>query len=64
MSNKIDKPKMSPQQLIDKMRDEKGITFNYINEEDAKTFLSETNNYLRTAAYRKAYDHYSLGKNS
>lgn len=55
---------MSPQQLIDKMRDEKGITFNYINEEDAKTFLSETNNYLRTAAYRKAYDHYSLGKNN
>ncbi len=27
---------MSPQQLIDKMRDEKGITFKYVSEEDAK----------------------------
>ena len=64
MSNKIDKPKMPPQQLINKMRDEKGITFKYVSEEDAADFLAETNNYIRTASYRKAYDKYTLGKNA
>jgi len=29
--NEQDKPKLSPQELVKKMRDEKGITFKYIN---------------------------------
>ena len=64
MSNKTNKPKLSPHQLIDKMRDEKGITFKHISEEDAETFLAERNNYIRTASYRKAYEKYTMGQNA
>ena len=39
MSNKIDKPKLSPQKLVGKMRDDKGITFKYIDENEAADFL-------------------------
>ena len=46
---------MTPDRLIEKMRDEKGITFKYTTEEKAKTYLSNVNNYLRTAAYRQNY---------
>lgn len=52
----MDKPKLTPRELIDKMKNEKGITFIYINEDDAETFLKEKNNYYRLAAYRKNYD--------
>ena len=63
MSNRIEKPKMTSRQLVIKMRDEKGITFNHISENEAMQFLTDTNNYIRTAAYRKAYDKYTYGKN-
>ncbi|WP_270205108.1 hypothetical protein [Coprococcus sp. AM100_B19A] len=63
MSNKIDKPMMTSEQLIAKMRDEKGITFKYTSEEKAKTYLMDINNYLRTAAYRQNYQKHTCGKN-
>ncbi len=62
MSNKIDKPKLSPQKLVEKMLNDKGITFKYIDENDAADFFSDHNNYLRTACYRIVYPKYQAGK--
>ncbi len=39
----MNKPKLTPRQLIAKMKTEKGITFNYISEENAIKFLKEKN---------------------
>lgn len=63
MSNKIDKPKLTPKKLVEKMRDEKGIVFNYISEDEAEEFLESHNNYLRTACYRVVYPKYQAGSN-
>ncbi len=57
----MNKPKLTPRQLVAKMKTEKGITFNYISEENAIKFLKEKNNYFRLAAYRKNYDKKLLG---
>lgn len=62
MSNKSDKPKQTAPQLIAKMKS-KGITFRYITEEKAAEYLTDKNNYLRTAAYRKNYQKYNNGPN-
>lgn len=43
------------------MRDEKGILFNIIDENEAEQYLRERNNYLRTAAYRKNYPKHQDG---
>lgn len=40
MSNRTDKPKKSVAQLVTMMRDEKGITFNLISENDAAYYLA------------------------
>lgn len=45
MSNKIDKPKQTAPQLIEKMKS-KGITFHYISEIEAAEYLTDKNNYL------------------
>ncbi len=58
MTNRISRPKLSPRQLIEKMRDEKGITFNLVSESEAELYLADVNNYLRVAAYRKNYRKY------
>ncbi|MBR4543215.1 MAG: Abi family protein [Lachnospiraceae bacterium] len=63
MSNRIDKPKLTPKKIVEKMRDEKGITFNHISEDDAVEFLTNHNNYLRTACYRVVYSKYQAGPN-
>ena len=55
MSNRSLKPKKNVKEIVKKMKIDKGIAFNYINEEDATEFLSSTNNYLRTASYRTNY---------
>lgn len=55
MGNISHKPKLTAQQLVYKMRDEKGIRFKYTSESDAEVYLAKVNNYLRTAAYRKNY---------
>lgn len=57
------KPMMTSQELIDKMKNEKGIKFEYMSEEDAIIFLSERNNYFRIASYRKNYDKHISGVN-
>lgn len=64
MSNKIDKPKLTSQQLVTKMRDEKGITFKYDSLDEAELFLSDRNNYLRLACYRNSYQKHSSGKDA
>lgn len=64
MNNKAVKPKQNAQQLIAKMKFEKGITFNYISETQAAIYLSNVNNYLRTAAYRKNYQKHTMGINA
>ncbi|MCD7957370.1 MAG: Abi family protein [Lachnospiraceae bacterium] len=64
MSNRIDKPMLSAEQLVAKMRDEKGITFKYTSEEVAVKYLTDVNNYLRTAAYRQNYQKNIKGKNA
>ena len=62
MSNKIDKPKQAAPRLIEKMKS-KGVTFKYSTEEKAAEYLTDKNNYLRTAAYRKNYQKYNNGSN-
>lgn len=59
----MSKPKLSAEQLVAKMKNEKGITFEYMNEEDAIDFLKRKNNYYRLAAYRKNYDKRLNGEN-
>lgn len=63
MSNRSLKPKKNVKEIVKKMKIDKGIAFNYINEEDATEFLSSINNYLRTASYRKNYIKYTNGPN-
>lgn len=59
----MSKPKLSAEQFVAKMKNEKGITFEYMNEEDAIDFLQRKNNYYRLAAYRKNYDKRLNGEN-
>lgn len=59
----MSKPKLPAEQLVTKMRDEKGITFEHMSEEDAIDFLKRKNNYYRLAAYRKNYDKRLNGEN-
>lgn len=61
MSNRVDKPMRSPAELVTMLKDEKGITFNYMDTDEAETHLSDKNNYLRTASYRKNYDKHQTG---
>lgn len=63
-NNRINKPKLTSIELVQKMRDEKGITFKYFSEEEAAEYLSNVNNYMRTASYRKNYTQYQNGKNA
>ena len=61
MGNRTDKPKQTAQQLVIKMKNEKGISFKYTSEVDAENYLANVNNYLRTAAYRKNYQKHTKG---
>lgn len=44
MGNRTDKPKQTAQQLIAKMKNEKGISFKYTSESDAENYLANINN--------------------
>jgi len=63
MGHRSDKPKQTASQLVTKMKNEKGIRFKYTSEETAEDYLSNINNYLRTAAYRKNYQKHTKGIN-
>ncbi len=54
------KPFLTPDQLVDHLKS-KGITFNGYCEESAKGYLSDCNNYLRTASYRKLFPVHAEG---
>ena len=64
MENKTDKPKQTAQQLVTKMKNEKGILFKYTSEAEAENYLANVNNYLRTAAYRKNHQKHIKGINN
>jgi len=51
---------LTTDQLIDHMKN-KGITFNLITEEEARSFLQENNYYLKAASFRTNYPKYSSG---
>lgn len=58
----IKKPKLSLDEQIEHLKD-KGILFNIMNENDAKKYLEQNNNYFKLTAYRKNYDKHPNGKN-
>lgn len=60
--NRTDKPKLTSHQIIEMMKNEKGIRFQYTSEKSAEKYLEDVNNYLRTASYRKNYQKYLNGK--
>lgn len=60
--NRIDKPKRTSRELVEMLKNEKGVTFKYTSEDKAKKYLEDVNNYLRTASYRKNYQKYQNGK--
>ena len=45
------------------MKDEKGIAFSHVPENEAEEYLFNVNNFLRTASYRKNYQKYQKGSN-
>ena len=61
MANRTDKPKKTSKELIDKLSNELGITFQYYPKDCAEHYLLEKNNYLRTASYRNNYDKQQTG---
>lgn len=63
MSNFEAKPILTSAQLVQKMKEEKGITFSHISEKEAEKYLFKVNNFLRTASYRKNYQKYQKGSN-
>lgn len=59
-TNKNDKPKLTSEQLVSKLKD-KGITFNYNKENEVADLFRECNNFLRITCYRKNYSKYQRG---
>ncbi len=55
------KPLLTVEELVDKMNYFKGIRFDIVSKEEAKEYLLNTNNYFRTASYRKNYEKYQKG---
>lgn len=46
MSDRTNKPMMTSEHLVVKMRDEKGITFKYVTEEKAEVYLRDSKRYV------------------
>lgn len=57
------KRKLSIEEQIDYMKNNSGIKFNIVNEEEAKEFLKYNNYYFKLKAYAKNYDKYQKGEN-
>ena len=58
----ITKPKLSLEGQIEHLK-KKGVLFNIMNEESAKEYLTQHNNYFKLTAYRKNYDKHPDGEN-
>lgn len=56
------KPKLSLDEQIEHLK-ERGIMFKMMNENDAREYLSQNNNYFKLTAYRKNYPKHPDGKN-
>ncbi len=56
--------KLTIQEQINYMRDEKGILFTITTEEEAKKFLTESNYYFKLKAFEKNYSKYNSGENA
>ncbi len=61
--NRNAKPKKTASELVDMLKNEKGITFNITDEITAINYFRDINNYLRTASYRKNYEKHQSGTN-
>ena len=61
--NRQNKPMLSAHDLVDKLKNQKGIKFEKTSEQEAENYLLEVNNYLRTASYRKNFPKYECGPN-
>lgn len=61
--NRIDKPMLSAHDLVEKLKDQKGIQFVKMSEPEAEDYLLNVNNYMRTASYRRNFLKYECGEN-
>lgn len=59
----LDHPKLTIDQQILHMRDDKGIKFNITSEEEAASFLTKNSYYFKVKAFRKNYSRYNSGEN-
>lgn len=57
------RPKLTIADQIQYMRDEKGIKFEIVSEEQAMSFLTSNNYYFKIKAFAKNYSKYSSGDN-
>lgn len=57
----MEKPKLSIGEQISHMKNNKGIGFNLISEDDAKKFLTKNNYYFKIKSYAKNYEKYTKG---
>lgn len=59
----MEKPKLSIDEQISHMRDNRGIKFNIVNEQKAKEYLMFNSYYFRIKSYAKNFDKYKNGPN-
>lgn len=58
------KPKLSIDEQIDHMKNDKGIKFNIVNEDEARKFLTNNSYYFKIKSYAKNYEKYTEGENA
>jgi len=60
----VKRVKLSLDEQIDHMRDDKGIQFNIASEDSAKSFLTYNNYYFKLKAFAKNYEKYATGEDA
>lgn len=58
------RPKLSIDGQINHMKNDKGIKFNIVKEDDAKRFLTNNSYYFKIKSYAKNYEKYTEGENA
>ncbi len=58
----ITKPRLSLDGQVEHLK-QKGVLFNIMDEEAAKEYLTQNNNYFKLTAYRKNYGKHPDGEN-